>query len=162
MPSRPQRACCGAELPVWFPYAAESDIASAQGSDCLVSVRESYIASVAIPGTASRYVYLPRRWARRIIAGAGFVVTGAVPVFHPLRDVAMDIVQAPRVRLLLADGMGRSPALEQIFTAYTVPGHRRQRRSGIEPVGPGSRGVFPFGFSRQAVAVTIAARTEAA
>src|SRR5262249_15538408 len=66
----------------------------------------------------------------------------------PLPHVAVHVVEAPRVRLLLADG--RIVALRVAGEPRVFTDVLRIVAEGIARLGPGAAGVFPLGLPRQA------------
>ena len=74
-----------------------------------------------------------------------------VLVERPLGDVAVHIVQAPRVRLLRADGMRLAVAVASIQAYSSSLRGVVAERVGGRRAGAGR--VFPFGFGRQAIVV---------
>src|SRR5580692_3897584 len=73
----------------------------------------------------------------------------------PLHDVAVHVVQAPGVRLLGADFVGRALLVQFIGGILAVPGviveFGRIVAETVSGLAAGAAGVFPLGLGRQAV-----------
>jgi hypothetical protein len=104
----------------------------------------------ALPRSAAQDVHLALGRAAGVHRDGGLIVVLREDVVAPLGDVAVHVVEAPRVRLLRADRMGllvgvvREPGVFPLAAGVAERVVRRRSRTA---------GVLPFRLGRQPIAV---------
>ena len=96
---------------------------------------------------------MPLGRSARVLLRAGLVIVRVVDILAPLGHVAVHVEEAPRIGLLLADGMRLlGGVVGEPGEVAELPRFVAERVVGI---GPGPAGVFPFRLGRQPVAVRL-------
>src|SRR5205823_5933717 len=130
------------------PDAAEADGVAAVVAVLAGAGRRAAVVGDVVPRAAADDVLFGALVHPGAAVGGGALVVGVPAVRRPLPDVAVHVVQAPRVRLLGADRrvVALGVALEPAVVADA--GGAAAERVGRGGAGPA--GVLPLGLRRQA------------